>query len=438
MNRYIIFLVLLVNFQSCVNIASKQENISTISTIPVEKGILNLVEQYSLSDVVKDIEIIPLETTDESVFRRAWNISVGENDLFINTFETILRFDRQSGKFLNQIGKMGQGPTDIFYCSGCGLDDTLKRVYTLSRFTNEIKTFTYTGIWENTLKAAQKGSWMEAGSMPGASRTYYYINGKHVFRRMLPIQDGTKSLWQLGIMDSMGQYLYKIVDPACVAHEKSLTDHEIGKKPINTDIVTYAISSDSPVLNRYQNLINYLFDGNDTIYQYDDKKGLSPRFVMDCGKRPDFNTIHTLARGNAYYSCIFVSDMLETKDDLFILANQDVYAYLLRINKKDGTMSAIRNKGEYKESSYWMIKYPVVETPGFTNDLCGGLDFYPYDQNEKQWIAIFDAVDLLEKIDLEELKATEVVMPDKKEQLIRILGNLKEDDNPVVMIATLK
>ena len=84
------------------------------------------------------------------------------------------------------------------------------------------------------------------------------------------------------------------------------------------------------------------------------------------------------------------------------------------------------------------MKYLEVETPGFTNDLCGGLDFYPYDQNEKQWMAIYDAADLLEKIDLKELKATEVLMPDKKEQLIQILENLKEDDNPVVMIATLK
>ena len=43
-----------------------------------------------------------------------------------------------------------------------------------------------------------------------------------------------------------------------------------------------------------------------------------------------------------------------------------------------------------------------------------------------------------QQIDIDELKVTEVLMPEEKAQLIRILENLKEDDNPVIMIATLK
>lgn len=74
----------------------------------------------------------------------------------------------------------------------------------------------------------------------------------------------------------------------------------------------------------------------------------------------------------------------------------------------------------------------------FVNDLCGGIPFFPFDQNEHQWIAKYEVADLLEQIDIDELKATEVLMPEKKAQLIRILENLKEDDNPVIMIATLK
>ncbi len=61
-----------------------------------------------------------------------------------------------------------------------------------------------------------------------------------------------------------------------------------------------------------------------------------------------------------------------------------------------------------------------------------------FDQNENSWIAKYEATDLLEQIDIDELKVTEVLMPEEKAQLIRILENLKEDDNPVIMIATLK
>ena len=40
--------------------------------------------------------------------------------------------------------------------------------------------------------------------------------------------------------------------------------------------------------------------------------------------------------------------------------------------------------------------------------------------------------------DIDELKVTEVLMPEKKAQLIRILENLKEYDNPVIYDSNLK
>ena len=45
---------------------------------------------------------------------------------------------------------------------------------------------------------------------------------------------------------------------------------------------------------------------------------------------------------------------------------------------------------------------------------------------------------LLGQIDIDELKVTEVLMPEKKAQLIRILENLKEYDNPVIYDSNLK
>ena len=119
-----------------------------------------------------------------------------------------------------------------------------------------------------------------------------------------------------------------------------------------------------------------------------------------------------LAKDNGYFRCIFVSDILETKEYLFLTAKQDVYSYLLRVNKEDGSVTSICNGGEFKET--------------------------PFDQNENSWIAKYEATDLLEQIDIDELKVTEVLMPEKKAQLIRILENLKEYDNPVIYDSNLK
>ena len=83
------------------------------------------------------------------------------------------------------------------------------------------------------------------------------------------------------------------------------------------------------------------------------------------------------------------------------------------------------------------ILYRDAPMPRFTNDLCGGLGFYPYFQNSNQWITMFDAEELL-TIDLDSLKRGSFILKDKQEQLIRIIENINEDDNPIIMIVTLK
>ena len=115
-----------------------------------------------------------------------------------------------------------------------------------------------------------------------------------------------------------------------------------------------------------------------------------------------------LAKDNGYFRCIFVSDILETKEYLFLTAKQDVYSYLLRVNKEDGSVTSICNGGEFKETPFMKVRYVDVETPKFINDLCGGLPFYPFDQNENSWIAKYEATDLLEQIDIDELKVSSI------------------------------
>lgn len=404
--------------------------------IQVEEGVKNLTDQLLLSEAVKDIEIIQLETSDKSLFNKLGNITIGKEDVFIATGKTILRFDRNTGKFLNIVAKFGQGPSDVLYCSGVGIDESLKLVYTLANpfAQNDLKSFTYDGVWKRTVKVVESGVWMEAGSTSDANRLYCYYKGMHIFRRMLPVQDGSKDLWQIGVVDTSGKFLLKVMDPTCVEHQKDLvSDNRMQRLTAET------LFSSAPMLNRYGGDVNYLFEANDTIYSYDDEKGeLKMRYVLRCGERPDFYSMHKAGKTSDYFNGIYVSDVLETKDFLYLVANQDVYSYLLHVNKENGSIQAIRNKGEYKESRMLKTKYVDVEYPKFTNDLCGGLPFYPFDQNENSWIAKYEAADLLEQIDMDELKATEVLMPEKKEQLIRILENLKEDDNPVIMIVTLK
>ena len=97
---------------------------SDIDTISITQGLKNQIEEFKLSDIVKEIEIIPLETCPKSIFKFIDNIIVTENDLFVNARISVLRFDRKTGLFINQIGSRGQGPEEFISCAGIGVNET--------------------------------------------------------------------------------------------------------------------------------------------------------------------------------------------------------------------------------------------------------------------------------------------------------------------------
>ena len=66
------------------------------------------------------------------------------------------------------------------------------------------------------------------------------------------------------------------------------------------------------------------------------------------------------------------------------------------------------------------------------------LPFYPTSTTDRQWLYAYNSFDLLEQVDIEELKRSEILLLEKRDQLIKILENLKENDNPVIMVTTLK
>lgn len=412
------------------------ENLSEeISDIFVTEHLDHPVEELLLSDAAQDIEIIPLEINENTIFRLFFNTVAGEQDIFIKTEEKILRFDKE-GKFLNQIGKKGEGPEEILFCGGIGIDDKEKLVYAAAGLgiDNQVKTYTYQGEFVKSVRVAPNGACMNS-SMHREDRNFNFFDNKFIFRRMLPLMNPSEDIWQIQVQDTSGAVIATFYDPATAGHEKEISENHMNEHTV----LANSWSSSSPVQNRYGENINFMFDSNDTIYQYNPAENrLKPRYTLHCGDRSSFMDIHKFNKDPGYFDYTFVTDVLETKDYLYLTAEKDHFSYLLRVDKKTGEVTTARWKGEIKESPAMKIKQRKVPVPAFTNDLCGGLPFFPHSQNEKQWIEVYDAPDLLEKIDLNQLKNSKVLFPEKRDQLVRILENLKEDDNPVVMIVTLK
>lgn len=81
-----------------------------VYTVDLNEG-LKTEREFRLSEVVKDVEYIPLETTKESLFSNAGFI-LTDHFILVNQWRNpcrLLLFDR-SGKFIRQIGYEGKGP----------------------------------------------------------------------------------------------------------------------------------------------------------------------------------------------------------------------------------------------------------------------------------------------------------------------------------------
>lgn len=101
-------------FLSCQSNKKQQVN---IVEEPKALPVINLsqdierCEYFPISEAAEKIDIVSLDNSDEALFDEIKQIEVTETDIWIAPFRSqqIFRFDR-NGKFLNKVGKVGQGP----------------------------------------------------------------------------------------------------------------------------------------------------------------------------------------------------------------------------------------------------------------------------------------------------------------------------------------
>ena len=71
-----------------------------------------------LSDIVEDVEYVKLETTDNCLVGSSWSarIFATDEDIYVlNNYSDgkLFCFNRKTGKFISQIGSIGQGPKEM-------------------------------------------------------------------------------------------------------------------------------------------------------------------------------------------------------------------------------------------------------------------------------------------------------------------------------------
>ncbi|WP_203257021.1 6-bladed beta-propeller [Hyunsoonleella ulvae] len=102
--------------------------------------------KMDLNDVLYDIELIPLETTSESLIGKIDNIIYDSNCYFIHDKNNnkLLRFGK-NGKFLNSIGTIGKGPQELLRMRDVAINREKKIISILDSKSRKVLRYDYTG-----------------------------------------------------------------------------------------------------------------------------------------------------------------------------------------------------------------------------------------------------------------------------------------------------
>ena len=123
----------------------------------------------------------------------------------------------------------------------------------------------------------------------------------------------------------------------------------------------------------------------------------------------------------------------------YILMNGSVFCLYDKNNSK---LSTIKHDTSISiERNVQSHNYNTVFR-GFTNDIDGGFAFFPYYryqmQNEKQFANAFQSYELKQYLTNEYLSQRKIKNLEAHQRLKKLLSKLDEDDNPVIIIATVK
>jgi len=385
---FIVFIHLFFHFQYYIK-AQQIEAIDIVEGMN-EKGTLKL------SDIVENMEYIPLETNTENLISNVDDIKFTEEFIFVkNINPSSLYIFKRSGKFVRQIGHKGHGPNEYNILSGFCIQDQNNNIYLYTTSPSKLLIYNFDG---SILKKFDCPSFQ---SQPFFDMEFFCTDK---FIMMLSNYHGdTKFSYK--IFNSKNELLKEAIEPI-----QFLTRGYSNNK-FEFSYYTY-----KNWMYVKENLLN------DTLYRVTKTNGFQPTYIFQSGKYEcpvEFrqNFIQFAQKKELKY--ILIREVFECKQYLLYSYsfNRELFMnYYDKLLKKAFTFNSER----------------------IPNDFDGGPDFYPIYQKNNEMIGIISSIDLIGKVFSDDFKSSTPKYPEKKKELERLVNNLDENDNPVLMLVKLK
>jgi len=347
-------------------------------------------EFVKISDIVSDLEYIPLQTTENSLIKSITKIVTRKNKIYIkNGLNDILCFDKE-GNFLYSLNKTGRGPGEYTHINDFDISSD-----------------------DNTLIILTYGSMMEFNNTDTAFNYTKTINFKEPFPSKVSLVPMTNN-----ILIS--------IDPA-TGSEQSLSilinidGDTLYSKPNNyrfeNSTSGYRMANESLHYN-YDKSVCFKEEFSDTVFFVNEKSmEFQPRLIFDShgkGFRPRirYDREYAKSHGAEMYWVYLIN---ETPRYIIYKYEHNLKRYNMFFNK------STKNKLKIAQQNYG-----EEFTSNLKDDLSGGPALNLNFCSENILYSSIDALTLKQYVNSEDFRNAKVSYPEKKEELKKLADSLDE------------
>ncbi len=378
LRKAILLLAILMGLWACNN----KSSVPGIQHIDFTRDLNNETE-LMLSDLATDIEYIQLESSKDSYVQYTMDWSLSENYLLIYDYmqQKIFLFT-SDGKFLRQISREGKGPGEFNHPDQVKISKDEKTLYVLN--------------WKRLLKFSIEGEHLGTITFEAGPRGIMEYGDDFLLTFKFP---GTNNFegYSFGLFNKQGEFLKKYL-------------------PAHTGLVN--TNKDLQMRGPYvfQDTISYFTMMYDTVFGLTSEFEPYPRMIFKTLNKPTpFSQRDPRDIPNSGF---WIAAFRESATHVYITGNIERQMHPLVYNRKT------------KELVYVEKKIP--------NDLDGGMNFWPGRITGNKVYSLVNANTFTYYRENGYFYEGEVKNPDKKIALNKMVDSIDENDNPILVIVTLK
>jgi len=344
-----------------------------------------------LSDIAKEVRYIQLETLPDILLNPARIMYRNGNIIILNREGTVHLFNAD-GKFIRQIGNKGHGPGEYINAQYLDFSADGSLIHLYCTECQAIYTYNMEGVKVNSHQMSH-GSWRAAP----------VGQGKHILISPYGAFSPDSLPFLFFLQDETGKVIRKYPSTRVI---KFGGDFSIGSFYVTPQRVL-----------AYQPFC-------DTVFNVDMDGHFEPAYCFGFGSHRAPDALYDdMSKTMVLEKDYFISPALvETSDRLFIRFK--------RLKKYQLGWYQFDNR------EILSVKTTLSRIP---NDFDGGPDFWPSGSDGKKMV--YQTVLPVDLLDPDKTKAADdmqIKNPKSRDAYQKMLKNLKEDDNPILMIVTLK